>query len=90
MLAESMLVTSGAITARVIRLEEAGLVVRIPDPADGRAVLVRLTAQGEMKAVAALHAVLEADEAVLEPLSHADRDTMAALLKALLQYLERG
>ena len=40
-------VTQPAITLLVNRLEERGWVKRIPDPSDGRAVLVSLTAVGE-------------------------------------------
>jgi DNA-binding MarR family transcriptional regulator len=40
-------VTQPAITLLVNRLEERGWVKRIPDPSDGRAVLVSLTPMGE-------------------------------------------
>lgn len=83
-LARSSLITSGAMTSRLDRLERAGLVRREPDPADRRGVLVRLTAQGERLAEQALRAVLAADEAFLEPLSPRQRDALAARLKQLL------
>ena len=38
--------TSGAMTNRLRRLEDSGLVERVPDPRDGRGLLVRLTATG--------------------------------------------
>ncbi|MEV0845944.1 MarR family transcriptional regulator [Streptomyces sp. NPDC049954] len=46
------MVTSGAVTQRLDRLERRGLVERAPSPDDGRVVLVTLTDEG--------HAVLDA------------------------------
>lgn len=43
---EATMVTSGAMTGRVDRLEAAGLITRQPDGTDRRAVLVVLTAKG--------------------------------------------
>jgi len=45
-LAEDLDMTTGASTKVVTRLEGAGLVVRHPDPTDGRAVMVHLTDDG--------------------------------------------
>jgi DNA-binding MarR family transcriptional regulator len=89
-LARSSLITSGAMTSRLDRLERAGLVRRGPDPADRRGVLVRLTEQGERLAEQSLHAVLAADEAFLEPLSVRQRDALATGLKQLLLRSEPG
>lgn len=52
-LRESLL-TSGAVTNRIDKVEKMGLVVRRPDPADGRASLVRLTDKGFDAANAAI------------------------------------
>ena len=41
-----MLLSSGALTNRIDRLEEAGLVERIPDRTDRRGTIVRLTTAG--------------------------------------------
>lgn len=46
-LAEQALVSKQTATALVDKLEGAGYVERVPDPADGRARLVRFTAKGE-------------------------------------------
>lgn len=89
-LARSALITSGAMTSRLDRLERAGLVERRPDPSDRRGVLVHLTGQGERLAEQSLHAVLAADEAFLEPLSPRQRDSVAAALKQLLLRSEPG
>jgi DNA-binding MarR family transcriptional regulator len=53
-------------------------------------VLVQLTEQGERLAEQALHAVIAADEAFLEPLSPRQRDSVAADLKQLLLRSEPG
>ena len=45
-LAEQTLVTTGGLSLRVKRLEDAGLVVRSKDPHDARVVYVELTAEG--------------------------------------------
>jgi DNA-binding MarR family transcriptional regulator len=89
-LARSSLVTSGAMTSRLDRLERSGLIERRPDPGDRRGVLVRLTELGERLAAESLHAVLAADEAFLEPLSRRQRDSVAAALKQLLLRSEPG
>ncbi|MEJ3654144.1 MarR family transcriptional regulator [Actinomycetes bacterium KLBMP 9759] len=83
-LAQAALITSGAMTTRLDRLEQAGYVHRAVDPADRRGVRVRLTRQGEELATAALEAVLVADEQFLAPLSPAERDQIAQLLKRLM------
>jgi DNA-binding MarR family transcriptional regulator len=88
-LARSALVTSGAMTTRLDRLERAGLIARAPDAADGRAVRVHLTERGEKLAEQALGAVIAADEAFLEPLGQRRRDSVASALRQLLLSYER-
>ena len=88
-LARSSLITTGAMTARLGRLQRAGLVTRTPDPADGRGVLIGLTDRGQTLAEQALHAVLAADRAFLEPLNDSQRDSVAAALKLLLLNSDR-
>jgi DNA-binding MarR family transcriptional regulator len=87
-LAQSSLITTGAMTARLHRLERSGLITKVPDRDDGRAVRIRLTSRGSRLAKKALQAVLEADEAFLEPLRMRQRDTAASLLKLLLLHHE--
>lgn len=89
-LAQSALITSGAMTSRLDRLERGGHIERRPDPGDRRGVRVRLTARGERLAEESLHAVLAADEAFLEPLSRRQRDSVATALKQLLLRSEPG
>jgi DNA-binding MarR family transcriptional regulator len=89
-LAATSLITTGAMTSRLDRLERAGLIRRTPDPADGRGVRVRLTIRGEQLAQQALQAVIAADKAFLEPLDQHQRDLVASALKRLLQPYDAG
>jgi len=81
--------SSGAITNRLDRLEAAGLVVRRPNPADRRGVLVRLTDRGREVAEACLEGLVAAEAQLLDPLTPAERERLASLLRTLLVRLER-
>jgi DNA-binding MarR family transcriptional regulator len=83
-LLRATLVTSGTMTNRIDRLEEAGLVRRRPDPQDKRGVLVTLTAAGRSRVDAALADLLAAEQALLGGLPEASRHTLAGLLRILL------
>jgi DNA-binding MarR family transcriptional regulator len=87
-LLRTTLVTSGTMTNRVDRLEQAGLVRRRPDPDDKRGVLVTLTAAGQARADAALAGLLEAEQALLAPLTQSRRQALADLLRTLLAPLD--
>jgi DNA-binding MarR family transcriptional regulator len=87
-LLRATLVTSGTMTNRIDRLEEAGLVRRRPDPQDKRGVLVRLTAAGQSRVDAALADLLAAERALLTGLPEASRHTLAGLLRILLVPLD--
>jgi DNA-binding MarR family transcriptional regulator len=77
------LVTSGTMTNRVDRMESRGLVERLPDPADRRGVLVRLTEAGRTSVDAALDQLLARERVLLDGLSPADSVQLAALLRVL-------
>ena len=53
----ALLVTSGAITKQVDRLQAAGFVVRIPDPSFGGGFLIQLTKKGRKAADEMIEAV---------------------------------
>jgi DNA-binding MarR family transcriptional regulator len=89
-LLRATLVTSGTMTNRIDRLEEAGLVSRRPDPQDKRGVLVRLTTAGQARVDATLADLLGAEQALLSGLPEASRDTLAGLLRVLLAPLDAG
>jgi DNA-binding MarR family transcriptional regulator len=72
-------------TVRVVDgLEADGLVTRERDPADGRAVLVRLTPAGERAGARALAARAGVLEASLERLAAEDRRALAAAAERVL------
>jgi DNA-binding MarR family transcriptional regulator len=78
-------VTQPAITLLVNRLEERGWVKRVPDPSDGRAVLVSLTPVGEdvfERLRAEYRALLHDEMAMLD-------DTEVEALAAAVQILDR-
>ncbi len=83
-LAESAMLTSGAMTNRIDRLEEQGLVRRMKDPEDGRKVLVRLTDKGLKLIEGATEARFETAMDALESLSARQRSSLANLLRLVL------
>jgi DNA-binding MarR family transcriptional regulator len=87
-MARSSLITTGAMTSRLDRLERAGLIRRTPDPADRRGVLIRLTPRGSKVARQALQELIAANQAFLKPLSGQQRDSIASALKQLLLHHE--
>jgi DNA-binding MarR family transcriptional regulator len=85
---EWCMVTSGGMTARLDRLEEAGLIVRRPDPDDRRALLVELSPTGFAVIDKLLAAHLASEERLLASLSPEDREQLATLLRQVLIPLE--
>lgn len=83
-LMELVTLTSGAMTNRIHRLEQLGFVVREPDPADRRGVLIRLTVAGRKLVDAAIAVRLEDAQRNLTGLSTAERRQLVARLRRLL------
>lgn len=83
-LAESAMLTSGAMTNRIDRLEELDLVRRMKDPHDGRKVLVRLTDKGLKLIEGATEARFETAMDALESLNARQRSSLANLLRLVL------
>jgi len=84
-LAEANMLTSGAMTNRIDRLEEDGLVRRIKDHNDGRRVLVQLTKDGLGLVEEATAARFETATDALESLSHQQRNALNDLLRLVMQ-----
>ncbi|MFD0360884.1 MarR family winged helix-turn-helix transcriptional regulator [Nocardia sp. GCM10030253] len=84
-LMRSAMVTSGAITQRLDRLEERGLVSRARSEHDGRGILVTLTEAGHEVIDAALPDHVATEQRLLIPLSPAQRDALAETLRTLLE-----
>jgi len=82
-------VTQPAITLLVNRLEERGWVKRVPDPSDGRAVLVSLTRVGEdvfEQLRAEYRALLHEEMAMLDD---SEVETLAASVEILDRLIAR-
>ena len=88
-LMRTALVTSGAITQRLDRLEEKGQITRERSDADGRAVVVTLTDAGRAALDAALPDHLETERKLLDGLPPEEREQLASLLRRLLVGLGR-
>ena len=85
----SMMVTSGTMTNRIDRLEEKGLVRRVPDPEDRRGILVELTEQGRELVDRVLVAHVANEARLLQTLSSEEQQTLTVLLRKWLASLER-
>lgn len=83
-LAGSMMLSSGGTTARLDRLERAGLVVRVPSPTDRRSVLVRLTQRGREIIDEAVAAGLAEQTRLLSHMAPAQVRQLSTLLRAAL------
>jgi len=83
-LADANMLTSGAMTNRIDRLEEDKLVRRIKDDNDGRRVLVQLTNNGLKLIEAATKARFETATNALESLNTRQRDSLSDLLRLVL------
>ncbi|MEO5920001.1 MAG: MarR family transcriptional regulator [Pseudolysinimonas sp.] len=82
-LLQQTLVSSGTMTNRIDRLVERRLVERRTDPHDGRGVLVVMTTRGAAAVDAAISELLTGEAELLEGLSKADQERLAALLRKL-------
>lgn len=83
-LLKTAMVTSGAITNRLDKLERKGLIERNPDPTDRRAIRVRLTDAGRDLADRAIADHIANEEHMLSSLTPEDRATLDATLRRLL------
>lgn len=83
------MVTSGTMTNRVDRLADKGLVRRLPDPADRRGVLVRLTEAGRARVDAALEGLLRHEQALLGGLTPGERRYLAGLLRTVVSRFDK-
>ncbi|MGK5629000.1 MarR family winged helix-turn-helix transcriptional regulator [Streptomyces sp. URMC 123] len=79
------MVTSGAITNRIDRMEAKGLVERVRDGADRRSVKIRLTERGHEANREVLVEHLRNQARMLEPLDRAECERIARGLRTLLE-----
>jgi DNA-binding MarR family transcriptional regulator len=87
-LSAAMMVTSGAVTKRIDRLERDGLVQRTVNDADARGRVVALTPRGRelVDRVHPLH--LANEDGLLRALDSEERSQLAGLLRKLLADLD--
>jgi DNA-binding MarR family transcriptional regulator len=88
-LAEKAELSSGAMTNRLDRLEEGGLVRRVPDPNDRRGVLVELTAKGKRAWNESTGAEAAKEALIAAALSEREKEQLNALLRRLMLEFER-
>jgi DNA-binding MarR family transcriptional regulator len=77
-------VSSGAMTARLDRLEERGFVRRLPDPDDRRGVLVELTDAGLEAYFAAVDVQAAKEAAIAQALTKQERAQLNGLLRKVV------
>jgi DNA-binding MarR family transcriptional regulator len=82
------LLSSGAITNRIDRVEAQGLVKRLPDPNDRRGTIVRLTPKGRALADRAIKLHFDALAAMISGIESSERNQLAKLLSKLLTVVE--
>ncbi len=82
------LVTSGTMTNRIDRLEGKGLVERLPDPNDGRGVIVHLTNAGKATVDEALTDLLDRERLLLDSVSIEQQRVLADLLRQIVLPLD--
>ena len=86
-LAESTLVTSGTMTNRIDRLEERGLIERVPNADDRRGVDVRLTPAGKDLTERLVGEHVENEQRMLSALTKKERADLDRLTRKLLSSL---
>ncbi|WP_116212394.1 MarR family winged helix-turn-helix transcriptional regulator [Streptomyces olivoreticuli] len=86
-LMRASMVTSGAITQRLDRLEARALVIRTPNDSDGRGVYVTLTEAGRALIDKALPDHIATENRLLSALTTSRRDALADELRVLLESL---
>ena len=85
-LVRQMMVTTGAMTNRIDRLEQRGLVERV-SATDRRKVIVRLTPAGVALVDEVIESHMTAEEEILAEMSDAQRNQLARQLKRVLLHL---
>ena len=85
----ALMVSSGTMTNRIDRLEQAGLVQRIPEPRDRRGMLIQLTDRGFDTIEKAVEAHVANGHRLLIVLDEAERQVLAQLLSKLLISFEK-
>jgi DNA-binding MarR family transcriptional regulator len=83
-LAADLELSSGAMTTRLDRLEEAGLIRRLPDPDDRRGIVVELTEEGRAKWDSAAEVQARRESFFARTLTKPEQKKLNELLRKLL------
>ena len=83
-----LMISSGGLTDRLSRLERRGLIARIPSEEDRRSLIVELTEAGRALVESAFEADMAVERGLLDGLSAAERQDLAALLTKLALSVE--
>lgn len=89
---QSLLISSGAVTKQVDRLEAKGLAKRLPDPSYQRGALIRLTARGAKVADAAIEAICSRETSIgaaVANLTDEEREIGTRFLQRFLAQFDR-
>ncbi|MEY9968654.1 DNA-binding MarR family transcriptional regulator [Streptacidiphilus sp. MAP12-16] len=89
-LAERLHIAPRSVTTVVDALEAAGLVARVQDPEDRRAILLRLTEAGERMVAQIGRVRQEVAEEYFGPVSPGDRAALLRLLRSTDEAFERA
>jgi DNA-binding MarR family transcriptional regulator len=89
-LCEELELSSGAMTNRLDRLEEAGLIRRAPDPHDRRGVKLELTEDGERVWTESTSAQARKEALVASALTKREQTQLNSLLRKLMLEFERA
>lgn len=88
-LSSKLVLSTGAMTNRLDRLESAGLVRRERDPGDRRSVIVRLTDRGAALMSDAIAAQAKEESRVMSALKPEEQRRLNQLLRKLMLVFER-
>ncbi len=88
-LCQSVVITSGAMTAVLDRLEKIGLLFRTPDPKDGRVKMAVLTKNGKNVIDKAIAIRFDEASSAIEAFEMIEKKQLSQLLKKMVVTLEK-
>ncbi|MNK74036.1 Organic hydroperoxide resistance transcriptional regulator [compost metagenome] len=83
-IADHLHVSNTFVTTEVKKLERQGMVVKVPNPADARSVLVHLSEEGEQQVQALQPELLFVNDHLFESISPADFKALSRIVASLL------
>jgi DNA-binding MarR family transcriptional regulator len=85
-----LMLSSGAMTNRIDRLEQDGVIIRIRDPNDRRSISVQLTRKGIELTDAVMPVLFEQESQFLEQFTKTETQTLVKLLRRFLLSFQAG